>query len=225
MSRANTQQRLCGKKKKHFADVLWAERGTTWAESGSGSTGIQLTHLEEHLQRSSHSSIMRPAEAQAAACASLAVIFLALLTPTNAFVAHHGPAARLAVARTTLQSGGKVVAVPPPRSALAGSPCRASRSSRNAAGLSMAFDLGEVMEQMKSSMMGGGGGSSGGSGGGANGKHVVYDAAIVGYGPAGGVMVSEWDGRFAASLRSYPGVDRGGSKNVVCVPWFIWNEG
>lgn len=50
----------------------------------------------------------------------------------------------------------------------------------------MAFDLGEMMEQIKSSMSGGG---SGGSGGGANGKRV-YDAAIVGYGPAGGVMVS-----------------------------------
>ncbi len=50
----------------------------------------------------------------------------------------------------------------------------------------MAFDLGEMMEQLKSSMGGGGSG-----GGGANGKRdVVYDAAIVGYGPAGGVMVS-----------------------------------
>lgn len=48
----------------------------------------------------------------------------------------------------------------------------------------MAFDLGEMMDQIKSSM------SGDGSGGGANSKRVLYDAAIVGYGPAGGVMVS-----------------------------------
>lgn len=56
----------------------------------------------------------------------------------------------------------------------------------------MAFDLGEMIEQMKNSMMGGSKSSSS-AGGGANGKRgppVVYDAAIVGYGPAGGVMVS-----------------------------------
>ncbi|CAM9885386.1 unnamed protein product [Pylaiella littoralis] len=137
---------------------------------------------------------MRPAEAQTAACASLAVTFLALFTPTRAFVAHHGPAARLAASRTTrLQSAGNV-AVPPPRSRSAhtvGQACRASsRSTRNAARLSMAFDLGEMVEQMKSSIMGGG--PSSGSGSGANGKPTtaVYDAAIVGYGPAGGVMAT-----------------------------------
>eukprot|EP00752_Nemacystus_decipiens_P009155 g8177.t2 len=43
-----------------------------------------------------------------------------------------------------------------------------------------------MMEQIKSSMNGGG---NGGSGGGANGKRI-YDAAIVGYGPAGGVMAT-----------------------------------
>lgn len=51
----------------------------------------------------------------------------------------------------------------------------------------MAFNLGEMMEQFKLSMNGGG---SKNGGGGATGKRVVYDAAVVGYGPAGGVMVS-----------------------------------
>nr|ATD53295.1 lycopene beta-cyclase [Petalonia fascia] len=51
----------------------------------------------------------------------------------------------------------------------------------------MAFDLGEMMEQLKSSMNGGGSKSRGA---GANGKSVVYDTAIVGYGPAGGVMAT-----------------------------------
>ena len=65
----------------------------------------------------------------------------------------------------------------------------------------MAFDLGEMMEQIKSSMSGGG---SGGSGGGANGKRV-YDAAIVGYGPAGGVMVSVNAGAVRLVVGSVPG--------------------
>lgn len=67
----------------------------------------------------------------------------------------------------------------------------------------MAFDLGEMMDQIKSSMSGGG---SGGGGGGANGKGVLYDAAIVGYGPAGGVMVSA-DARAA---RLFVGFVQGG---------------
>ena len=53
----------------------------------------------------------------------------------------------------------------------------------------MAFDLGQMMEQMMGSM-GGNGGSGGSSKGGKSSKNVIYDAAIVGYGPAGGVMVS-----------------------------------
>ena len=51
----------------------------------------------------------------------------------------------------------------------------------------MAFDLGQMMEKMMGSI--GGNGGSSGSGGGDPSKGVVYDAAIVGYGPAGGVMV------------------------------------
>nr|ATD53299.1 lycopene beta-cyclase [Undaria pinnatifida] len=53
----------------------------------------------------------------------------------------------------------------------------------------MAFDLGQMMEQMMGSM-GGNGGSGGSSKGGKSSKNVVYDAAIVGYGPAGGVMAT-----------------------------------
>ncbi|CAN0412132.1 unnamed protein product, partial [Ectocarpus sp. 8 AP-2014] len=45
-----------------------------------------------------------------------------------------------------------------------------------------------MMEQFMNSVSGGGGKTGGG--GGANGKRVVYDAAIVGYGPAGGVMAT-----------------------------------
>eukprot|EP00904_Undaria_pinnatifida_P007489 jgi/Undpi1/3870/HiC_scaffold_16.g07238.m1 len=46
-----------------------------------------------------------------------------------------------------------------------------------------------MMEQMMGSM-GGNGGSGGSSKGGKSSKNVVYDAAIVGYGPAGGVMAT-----------------------------------
>lgn len=126
---------------------------------------------------------MYPVRVQVAMHTSFAVLLLALLSPTAAFVARHGP-------MTTLQSAGKVAAVSPPTprgdAAWTAGACLASSSSRNRAALSMAFDLGEMMDQIKSSMNGGG---SGGSGGGANGKRVLYDAAIVGYGPAGGVMV------------------------------------
>ncbi|CAM9612353.1 unnamed protein product, partial [Laminaria digitata] len=52
----------------------------------------------------------------------------------------------------------------------------------------MAFDLGQMMEQMMGSIGGNGGSSSGKGGGGDSSKGAVYDAAIVGYGPAGGVM-------------------------------------
>lgn len=52
----------------------------------------------------------------------------------------------------------------------------------------MAFDMGEMLEQFMNSVSGGGGKTGGG--GGAKGERVVYDAAVVGYGPAGGVMVS-----------------------------------
>lgn len=135
------------------------------------------------------SGVMHPSRVQMAVHTSLSVLLLALLAPTAAFVARHGPltssAGRIKV---------KVVApVSPPRSrgnaAAAWTPgaCLAGSGSRNRARLSMAFDLGDMMEQIKSSMSGGGNGS--GNGGGANSKGVVYDAAIVGYGPAGGVMV------------------------------------
>lgn len=52
----------------------------------------------------------------------------------------------------------------------------------------MAFDLGQMMEQVMGSINGGGGG---GSGGGDDKSGAVYDVAVVGYGPAGGVMVRE----------------------------------
>lgn len=53
----------------------------------------------------------------------------------------------------------------------------------------MAFDFGQMVEQFMDQMNGGS--KDGGrtkDGGGGN-DDVVYDAAVVGYGPAGGVMV------------------------------------
>lgn len=52
----------------------------------------------------------------------------------------------------------------------------------------MAFDLGQMMEQVMGSINGGGGGGSGGR---DDKSGAVYDVAVVGYGPAGGVMVRE----------------------------------
>lgn len=60
---------------------------------------------------------------------------------------------------------------------------RHSYTGGTSAKLSMAFDLGDMMRQMMGSAASNGGSSK-------RRKDVVYDAAIVGYGPAGGVMVS-----------------------------------
>lgn len=130
-------------------------------------------------------AVMRSFRWQEAVPASLVVLLLPFLAPSSAFVTHPGPAA----ARTTLQqSVGKAVSPPSTCRAHPRSGTGARRASSRAAKISMSFDLGEMMEQLKNSM---GGGGSGGGGGGANGKRdIVYDAAIVGYGPAGGVMVS-----------------------------------
>ena len=59
---------------------------------------------------------------------------------------------------------------------------RESGCGGNKSKISMAFDFGHMVKQMMGS-------ATGGSGGGGSKKEVVYDAAIVGYGPAGGVMV------------------------------------
>lgn len=60
---------------------------------------------------------------------------------------------------------------------------RHSNTGGTSAKLSMNFDLGDMMRQMLGSAASNGGNSQ-------RRKDVVYDAAIVGYGPAGGVMVS-----------------------------------
>lgn len=140
---------------------------------------------------------MRSAWVQAVGYASSALL-LPPVTTVSAFVVQHVPA-NLVSSRPGL--GGKLAAVSSPtsrrplgtRSSTDAARCKPARGgSRDAAGkLSMAFDLGEIMGQIMGSMNGNGGGNGGGgeSGGGPR-KGVVYDAAIVGYGPAGGVMVS-----------------------------------
>lgn len=50
----------------------------------------------------------------------------------------------------------------------------------------MAFDFGQMMEQM----MGGNRKRNGGEQAGKDSAAAVYDVVVVGYGPAGGVMVS-----------------------------------
>lgn len=135
---------------------------------------------------------MRPAWVPVTGLVSLALI-LSFNAAATAFVVHHGPAnlvssrsapaSNLAVSRPSFRR-----AFPQDTSAIARHLGRNSGRGGACTGrLSMAFDLGGMMEQMMGSIGGNGGSSS--NGGGDSSKGVVYDAAIVGYGPAGGVMV------------------------------------
>ncbi|CAB1100630.1 unnamed protein product [Ectocarpus sp. CCAP 1310/34] len=120
---------------------------------------------------------------QAAGFSLLALLVQGLLAPTTAFVAKHAPTAR----RLSPRAAKLPARVSPPRRRRSRA-YRNSRRSGNVERLSMAFDMGEMMEQFMKSVSRGGGKT--GDGRGANGKRVVYDAAIVGYGPAGGVMAT-----------------------------------
>lgn len=130
----------------------------------------------------------------AAALGASSTLLLTLSTSTvDAFVV----CPHVSTSRVGLVPTGHV-AVSPPRSL--GQHCRrgASSASRarargkrhgSASKLSMAFDLGQMMEQVMGSFNGRGGGAGGGNGRGEDKGGVVYDVGIVGYGPAGGVMV------------------------------------
>lgn len=135
---------------------------------------------------------MRPAWVPVTVLAPSALL-LSITATATAFVAHHGPAnlvssrsapaVNLAVSRPNFRRAFRQ-----DTSANARRLGRASdRGGASTGRLSMAFDLGQMMEQIMGSIGGNGGSSS--NGGGDSSKGVVYDAAIVGYGPAGGVMV------------------------------------
>lgn len=122
--------------------------------------------------------------------ASAAALFISYAS-TSAFVAH----VPTALSRPPAQRGQLLpnALSPPPlfRRVLGASWAQCAEgggSTRGARKLSMAFDLGQMLEKMAVSMSGGNGNDNSA---GDSGRDVVYDAAIVGYGPAGGVMVSE----------------------------------
>lgn len=135
---------------------------------------------------------MRPAWVPVTVLAPSALL-LSFTVAVTAFVAHHSPASL--VSSRSAPAANLAVSRPNFRRAFRQDNYANARCLGRASGgdgvstrrLSMAFDLGQMMEKMMGSI--GGNGGSSGNGGGDSSKGVVYDAAIVGYGPAGGVMV------------------------------------